>query len=439
MKTTNTFLVTAPTNGLHCAKPVLPLSKSICNRVLVIDALAHQKNGFFDEDWRWKLKERVGLIDPQSPLICDDTRVMLDWLCRKDHSVIDIGAAGTAMRFSTALATLLKGETVLTGSQRMKERPIGVLVDALRTLGAEIDYVEHEGFPPLRIHGGNLRGGELSMPGNVSSQYISALLMIAPMLREGLTLTLTGEIVSRPYIDMTLHVMQQSCAQATWVNERTIRIESVPYRPGWTCFIEKDWSAASYWYEVLALSLHPDAEVRIRGLIDSGWQGDSAVTRIFEQLGVTTMFLLDDLETVVLRKTDRVCCHLSWDFTNTPDLAQTVVVTCCMMGVPFRFTGLQSLKIKETDRITALQTELRKLGFNVEASDCEMEWEGTYIERDNAPVIDTYKDHRMAMAFAPCALKLGSICINDPMVVTKSYPTYWEDLRQVGFDIKENA
>ena len=419
------------------AHPVLPYSKSICNRVLVVDALAHLSDGQFDPEWRERLAGRLGVVNPLSPLICDDTRVMLDWLCREDHSTVDVGAAGTAMRFSTALASMLDGETVLTGSQRMKERPIGVLVDALRSLGAEIEYLEKEGCPPLRIKGGGMRGGALHIAGNVSSQYISALLMVAPMLEEGLTLSLDGEIVSRPYINMTLRVMQDAGAQADWTNERTLRIQHTPYQQGRLSFIEKDWSAASYWYEVLALSRHADAKVRMCGLIDSGMQGDAAVMRIFKELGVETEFRLDDLETVVLHKSDNVCSHLSWDFTATPDLAQTVVVTCCMMGVPFHFTGLQSLKIKETDRIAALQKELAKLGYNVSGNDSEMWWNGVVSTPPQDLAIDTYKDHRMAMAFAPCALTLGSIRINDPMVVTKSYPTFWDDLHKAGFTLTE--
>ena len=437
MKNSKTFLVTAPSKDLPSAHPVLPYSKSICNRVLVVDALAHLSDGQFDPEWRERLAGRLGVVNPLSPLICDDTRVMLDWLCREDHSTVDVGAAGTAMRFSTALASMLDGETVLTGSQRMKERPIGVLVDALRSLGAEIEYLEKEGCPPLRIKGGGMRGGALHIAGNVSSQYISALLMIAPMLAEGLTLSLDGEIVSRPYINMTLRVMQDAGAQADWTNERTLRIQHTPYQQGRLSFIEKDWSAASYWYEVVALSRHTDAEVRMCGLIDSGMQGDAAVMRIFKELGVETEFRLDDLETVVLHKSDNVCCHLSWDFTATPDLAQTVVVTCCMMGVPFHFTGLQSLKIKETDRIAALQTELKKLGYNVGGNESEMWWDGVVSAPPQDLAIDTYKDHRMAMAFAPCALTLGSIRINDPMVVTKSYPTFWDDLHKAGFTLTE--
>ena len=431
------FHITAPSKDLPCAHPVLPYSKSICNRVLVVDALAHLSDGQFDPEWRERLAGRLGVVNPQSPLICDDTRVMLDWLCREDHSAVDVGAAGTAMRFSTALASMLDGETVLTGSQRMKERPIGVLVDALRSLGAEIEYLEKEGCPPLRIKGGGMRGGALHIAGNVSSQYISALLMVAPMLEEGLTLSLDGEIVSRPYINMTLRVMQDAGAQANWADERTLRIQHTPYQQGRLNFIEKDWSAASYWYEVVALSRHTDVEVRMCGLIDSGMQGDAAVVRIFKELGVETEFRLDDLETVVLHKSDNVCCHLSWDFTATPDLAQTVVVTCCMMGVPFHFTGLQSLKIKETDRIAALQTELKKLGYDVGGNESEMWWDGIVSAPPQDLAIDTYKDHRMAMAFAPCALTLGNIRINDPMVVTKSYPTFWDDLRKAGFTLTE--
>ena len=451
--------------GIINGKVKLPWSKSICNRVLTVDALCHVKDGQLDGEWCRRLGKGLEAVSPRSEFLCDDSRAMLNWLSDEellngkavDGKCIDVGAAGTAMRFSAAILSLLRGSYVLTGSARMKERPIGVLVDALRSLGAKIDYLEKEGFPPLRIGAlpassgseDGMRGGAVTLSGSVSSQYVSALLMIGPMLPQGLILTLTGEVVSRPYIDMTLSVMRQTGAQADWIDDHTIEVKPVSYNALLGAAIENDWSAASYWYEVLALNGQPGSEIRLHNLWKGSTQGDSAVQDIFAHLGVETEYLLDDYDTVVLRATGKVCERLDWDFVRTPDLAQTVIVTCCMLGIPFRFTGLQSLKIKETDRIVALQTELRKLGFEVESlslppSEREgtdrigeaMWWNGRRVESEQRMVfaIDTYKDHRMAMAFAPCALKVGEIAINDPMVVTKSYPSYWKQLEKLGLE-----
>lgn len=398
---------------------VLPSSKSISNRALVINALAGNK----------ELPENVS--------DCDDTKVMLRWLSTP-RGLIDIGPAGTAMRFSSALLSVMEGTHVITGSERMKNRPIGILVDALRSLGAEVEYVEKEGYPPLKITGNtNLEGGELSLPGNVSSQYISALLMIGPSLKNGLTLTLTDNIVSRPYINLTLRLINDFGGDARWENDCTIKVEPQRYITR-NYFVESDWSGASYWFEMVALS--EDAEVVLPGLFKKSYQGDSKVAEIFEQLGVKTEYLGttdEDKAGIRLTKSGNACEQLSYDFVNQPDLAQTFVVTCCMMGIPFHFTGLQSLKIKETDRIEALKTELLKLGYVVEdRNDSEMIWDGKRTEAMPDAAIDTYEDHRMAMAFAPCALKLGSIKINNPQVVSKSYPNYWEDLEKAGFLIR---
>ena len=398
---------------------VLPSSKSISNRALAISALAG--SGMAVEN----------VSD------CDDTRVMQAWL-RERPALIDIGAAGTAMRFSTALLAVSEGAHVITGSERMKNRPISVLVDALRQLGAEITYVEKEGFPPLNIVGNpQLGGGKVQLSGSVSSQYISALLMIGPMLKNGLILNLIDEIVSRPYIDMTIAVMQSYGAKVGWKDTHTIVVEPTPYQPS-SYVVESDWSAASYWYEMVALSSDADAEILLPGLFAQSLQGDCRGAAIFEQLGVGTEHRGDE---VVLRKNGKKMERLDVDFVEMPDLAQTFVVICCLLDVPFHFTGLQSLKIKETDRIEALKKELLKLGFEIEdRNDSELLWDG--VRKVNAvPVqdiaIDTYEDHRMAMAFAPVALKNGSICINNPQVVSKSYPRYWEDLKTVGFEIEE--
>lgn len=396
-------------------KVILPSSKSISNRVLVINALSGNR----------------GML-PENVSDCDDTRVMIKWLDGCDETV-DVGAAGTAMRFSTALLAVSEGYRVITGSERMRQRPIALLVDALRGLGAEIEYVGNEGYPPLRIKGNpTMKGGCVSLSGGVSSQYISALLMIAPMMEEGLTLTLTGDVVSRPYIDMTIGLMRDFGAKVMWMDDNVVRVEPRVYSKR-DFFVESDWSACSYWYEMVALG---DGDVLLPGLFKDSFQGDSRVAELFSMLGVTTEYV--DGEglgaCVHIYRTGDVCGRLDLDLVEQPDLAQTLVVCCCMMGVPFRFTGLQSLKIKETDRINALRTEMRKLGYVVgEENDSVLYWNGERCEADTEPVIDTYDDHRMAMAFAPCALKLGEIRINDPHVVSKSYPGYWEDLRSVGF------
>lgn len=401
-------------------KVLLPSSKSISNRALVINALAGND------------------AVPENVSDCDDTRVMLQWLSSRPE-LVDIGAAGTAMRFSTALLAVSEGVHVITGTERMKNRPIQILVDALRSLGATVDYVEKDGYPPLRIEGrSDIEGGELSLPGNVSSQYISALLMIAPVLKKGLRLTLTDSVVSRPYIDMTLSIMREFGAECEWERENVISVKPKPYEKR-NYYVESDWSAASYWYEMVALADNDDDEVILPGLFAKSLQGDSEGAKVFELLGVKTEHVGNNVR---LTKTHDVVDFLEYDFVEQPDLAQTFVVTCCMLGVPFHFTGLQSLKIKETDRIEALKAELAKCGFIIEdRNDSELLWDG--IEMVISPdeideiAIDTYEDHRMAMAFAPIALKRGSIRVNDPHVVSKSYPKYWEDLKSVGFEISE--
>lgn len=402
------------------SKVFLPSSKSISNRVLVINALSGNK-----------------YATPENVSDCDDTNVMIKWL-HDNPEIIDIGAAGTAMRFSSALLAVSDGTKVITGTDRMKNRPISILVDALRSLGAKVDYVEKQGFPPLRITGNsNLDGGSLSLPGNVSSQYISALLMIGPVLNKGLKLTLTNEVVSRPYINLTLSLMKDYGADAHWLDDSTIELKPGGYMNR-SYYVESDWSASSYWYEIVALS--DSAEFVLPGLFDKSYQGDSEVSKIFENLGVKTDFLVDEsgIRSVRLSKTSYVCDRLEYDFVNQPDLAQTFVVCCCMMNVPFHFYGLQSLKIKETDRIAALIKELSKMGFCIEERNgSELLWDGTRKDFNSDFAIDTYEDHRMAMAFAPCALKCEDLKINNPQVVSKSYPHFWEDLRSVGFVINE--
>ena len=412
------YEITAPEQLRHMI--VLPASKSISNRALVIHALTG------------------GTTLPQNLSDCDDTEVIIAAL-RDNPYEINIKAAGTAMRFMTAFLAVKEGEEhVLTGTERMKHRPIRVLVDALRYLGADISYVGEEGFPPLRIRGKRLEGGLLEVAGNISSQFVSALLMIGPVLQNGLTLRLKGDIISRPYIDLTLWTMGEFGAAAEWSDYETITVAPKSYCDR-AYSIENDWSSASYWYEMMALGACDDDEVKLSGLMDASKQGDSSVRYIFSLLGVKTKFATTEQGVptqVTLRRKGHHVPRLEYDFVNSPDLAPTFVVTCAVLGVPFHFRGLSTLKIKETDRIRALMTEMRKLGFVIrDINDSELVWDGERCEADYADGIDTYEDHRMALAFAPAALRFPGLRINDPEVVTKSYPRYWDDLRACGFQI----
>ena len=398
----------------------LPASKSISNRALIIHALSG------------------GSTLPENLSDCDDTSVIIDAL-RTMPEEINIKAAGTAMRFMTAYLSVTPGTHILTGTERMKHRPIGILVDALRMLGANIEYIGEEGYPPLRITGSTLKGGLLEIHGNVSSQYISALLMIGPMLKDGLTLRLLDHIISRPYIDLTLWMMGEFGAEAEWTSADTITVNPKPYKSR-DYFIENDWSGASYWYEMLALNGDPESEIRLTGLMDGSKQGDSITRYIFSLLGVKTKLQSKKAgipQTITLKKNGHCVPKLEYDFVNCPDLAQTFVVACAAMNIPFHFTGLSTLKIKETDRIEALKTEMRKLGYVVKDIDgSELFWDGERCEPSLEQGIDTYEDHRMALAFAPYAMKHNGLVINNPQVVTKSYPHYWDHLRQAGFKVE---
>jgi 3-phosphoshikimate 1-carboxyvinyltransferase len=390
----------------------LPSSKSISNRALIINALSYSPD------------EIENVSD------CDDTRMVTETL-NSDSNTFNIGAAGTAMRFLTAFLSKVVGEWTITGSERMKQRPIKILVEALNSLGAKIEYIEKEGFPPLRIFGSALKGGEIELDGSVSSQYISGLLMIAPTMENGLTITLKGNVISKPYILLTLKIMEDFGVKAIW-NKGKITVAPQEYKPI-KFKVESDWSAASYWYEILALK--GDGEVLLSGLNKGSYQGDAKVAELFALLGIHTSFTR---EGALLTFTGEVASSLVYNFIEQPDLAQTFVVTCCLMNVPFSFSGLQSLKIKETDRIAALIAEMKKLGYNIkETSEGLMEWNGDKIARQENPEISVYEDHRMAMAFAPAAIKIKGLRIKDPKVVSKSYPAFWNDLKSVGFQIED--
>ena len=393
----------------------LPASKSISNRVLLLNALC----------------ATPGRLSNLAQ--CDDTDAVLSALAQPDASEVNIGAAGTAMRFLTAYFATREGrEVVIDGTERMRQRPIGVLVDALRQLGADIEYVEAEGYPPLKITGTRLHGGALTVSGSVSSQYITAILLIAPVIG-GITLTIKGEIMSRPYIDMTLALMARYGVKAEW-RENVIHVPAGEYT-ALDFTVEADWSAASYWWAMQAIV--PQSRISLKGLEPQSLQGDSRIAELMSQMGVTGNWCGRYLD---LRSNGGVgcCCSTFADLSDTPDIAQTLVVMLCLMGRPFRITGLRTLRIKETDRLEALRTELRKLGYVVKVEgDDAISWHFETTAAEASPHICTYHDHRMAMAFAPAAIRFPGLIIDDAQVVSKSYPLFWEHLRQAGFKIEE--
>lgn len=432
------YLITAP-RALRADVP-LPASKSISARALIISALAG------------------GAAPIHNLSDCDDTRAVLAalggtaaadggvTLCQSqaapDGSTVDVGAAGTAMRFLTAYYAATPGAThTLTGTERMRHRPIGILVDALRDLGADIAYLGEEGFPPLRVRGRHLQGGTLEVAGDTSSQYISALLLIAPALQGGLELKMTGDIVSRPYIDLTLWLMRESGADADWTDSNAIAVKPRPYTAA-PRRVESDWSAASYWYEMAALC-PGEVDVRLRGLGDSSKQGDSMVRYLFSMLGVKTVFerpaTPGAVATVRLTKSLRQAPKMDYDFKNVPDLAQTVVAACAALGKPFHFWGLGNLRIKETDRIAALAEELGRAGYaiNDDGGDT-ISWDGARQTPAGEP-FRTHEDHRMAMCLAPLAMLGQPVSVQNPEVVSKSYPLFWQHLRAAGFGVEEET
>jgi 3-phosphoshikimate 1-carboxyvinyltransferase len=351
-----------------------------------------------------------------------------------NNSRFDIGHAGTAMRFLTAFLSKIVGEWEITGSERMQQRPISILVDALRQLGAKIEYLKNEGFPPLKITGSYLTGKTIELDGSVSSQYITALLLIAPTLENGLILRLTGEITSRSYIELTLGLMARFGIKYHWEGNE-IHVPEQHYFPiDFT--VESDWSGASYWYQILALC--EKGEVFLENLELDSLQGDAGISDWFIPFGIVST---QQKGGVLLTKTTQIKPEkLVQDFIENPDVAQTMACLCVALNVPFHFSGLKTLKIKETNRIAALQNELGKFGALItEPAEGELAWDGIInpeIILKNL-TIETYHDHRMALSFAPFALTGKAILINDPMVITKSYPGFWNDLIGVGFKIEE--
>lgn len=361
----------------------------------------------------------------------DDAAVMQKGIKIKEGKV-DIHHAGTAMRFLTAFFASQAGVNVtLTGSQRMQERPIKILVDALKDLGADIDYLKNEDYPPLLIKGKSLKKTKVSLPADISSQYISALLLIAPSLEHGLVLELVGNITSVPYIKMTLGLLEQIGIGSSFEGN-TVSVLPKKNVGESSITVESDWSSASYFYSITALC-ETGTEISLSSYRKDSLQGDSVLKELYKDFGVKTIFQEDSIS-LVKTSTNQIA-DIEYDLANAPDLAQTVAVTCFGLGIGCHLTGLHTLKIKETDRLLALQNELSKLGANVSVTDRTLTLESS--NKINSQVaIDTYNDHRMAMAFAPLALKT-EIIINDAEVISKSYPDFWKDLKQLGFGIKD--
>ncbi|MCT4614211.1 MAG: 3-phosphoshikimate 1-carboxyvinyltransferase [Marinifilaceae bacterium] len=406
--------LTHKTKELHSSVHI-PSSKSISNRVQIINALSYSFA-------RLKNLSR-----------CDDSKA-IESVLMSNTNQFDIGHSGTAMRFLTAYLSKIVGEWTITGSARMQTRPIGELVDALNSLGAQITYLGEEGYPPLKIFGSNLTGESVKIKADVSSQFISALMLIAPSFEKGLKIELEGELVSGSYIELTQNVMRDFGVDSSFKNN-IIKIphrnyNSIDYK------IESDWSSASYWF--LLLSCCKSGNITLTGLNRHSFQGDSKQLELWTKLGVNYKFSKKGLQ---LSKTNISVKQLKADFINMPDLAQSFVVSCIANDVNFHFKGLKTLKIKETNRIDALIIELKKLGYVIhEPADGELAWSGERIDINKAEeiCISTYDDHRMAMAFSAFCLKYDNINIENPDVVGKSYPEYWNDLQEAGFVISEN-
>ncbi len=405
------YVISAPVKAVR-GSIHLPSSKSISNRMLILRALARSRSPLHN------------LSDS------DDTRV-LEKALEENSLVKDVGHAGTAMRFLTAYLAVSPGTFVLTGSQPMKQRPLGPLVDALKQLGGRISYLGEKGYPPLEITGGGLKGGSIDIDAGISSQFISALMMIGPVLDGGLHISLRGEVVSATYIRMTLALMKD-CGIGASFDGKEIDIPQAAYAVR-EFAVESDWSAASYWFQIAAML--PGSEILLPGLYKESLQGDAVLVRQFQSLGVHSRFNTQGL--LISSSKVKLPEQFRHDFTGCPDLVQTFAVTLCALGIPFRFTGTRTLRVKETDRIAALGRELRKAGYILQDDPAGewMAWDGSRCEPEKETVISTYHDHRMAMAFAPLAIPLGKLIVEDPEVVSKSYPGYWKDLKKAGFEL----
>ena len=419
-------------------------SKSECNRALVIEALSDGKvkvENISDAADTVKLKDVLLGFDKDLPeFLVQIKKTAIDingnvikttiQPSTKSFLNVDIGPAGTAMRFLTAFLTLQDRNVMLTGSERMKQRPIGILVDALRQLGADISYHDQDGFPPLIIKGGFTQlTNQINIKGNISSQYITALLLIAAKLPLGLELHIEGDLTSKPYVEMTLAMLQQAGIQHQW-NGNVISIAHQEFAPT-VLSVEPDWSAASYWYAIAALA--DEADLFLPGLTQYSLQGDSVITEIMANFGITSQFKNGGVH---LQKEVKPIFRKIFDLKECPDLAQTVIVVCAALGHEATFTGLETLKIKETDRVLALQNELAKIGVKLIEKGQVYKLDCSEKHIPEKVFINTYEDHRMAMAFAPLALIIPEMEIEDAKVVEKSYPAFWSDLEKVGFEVK---
>lgn len=390
---------------------VLTASKSESNRALMIQALS---------------KEEITI---ENLATAKDTETFLT-LLKTHKNVWDVGPAGTTFRFLTAYSAIQEGiEKTLTGSKRMLERPVKVLVDALREIGADIDYLGKEGYPPLKIKGKALQGGMVHMRGDVSSQFISAMLMIGPMLENGIRIVFTSEPTSIPYIKMTIKMMEHFGAEVNWEGKE-ISVQTGGYKAN-RYTIEADWSAASYWYEMAAFA--DELDLKIIGLKEESLQGDSAVSSLYKELGVQTTFEGNGVQLTKKALDNDIAPK---DFVDYPDIAQTLSVSYAALGKRVVMDGLHSLRIKETDRIQAIQNELGGLGYDTSVEGDILTVQGTKHSIDSGYMVKTYHDHRMAMAFAPLAMVHDKVVIEDETVVVKSYPEYWMDLAKVGFEFE---
>ncbi|HTL80219.1 MAG TPA: 3-phosphoshikimate 1-carboxyvinyltransferase [Bacteroidia bacterium] len=393
----------------------LPLSKSECNRLLIIRAITGT-DYFIPE-----------ISDAEDTVSLG--RIISELKEHKDGNTYDVGAAGTTMRFLSAYLSSIPGVFNLTGTARMQERPIGILVKALESLGADIEYGGKEGFPPLKIFGGPLKGGEIEVDGSVSSQFISALLMIAPTMHNGLVIHFKGNIVSRPYIDMTIRIMERFHVYPVW-DGNTLAVSNQHYTiddPESQFEVEPDWSAASYWYSMVALA--DEADIFLPGLKKDSLQADAVCSLLFPFFGVTTTF---EEKGIRLTKNGYRPNAFAFDFEDSPDIVQTVAVTAAALKIPTLLCGLNTLRVKETDRVKALKIELAKLGVHCEEPGRGMLEIKTFDGKVQSPLkIATYEDHRMAMSFAPLGIKFPGIEIEDPHVVKKSYPGFWEEVGKI--------
>ncbi|HUM52508.1 MAG TPA: hypothetical protein PK431_11865 [Chitinophagales bacterium] len=414
------YLIKPPTSNFIKGTIYLNGSKSISNRVLIINALCRNQ------------------IEIENLSNADDT-VFMQQLLQSDSTVLDAGAGGTTFRFLTAFLATQEGcEVVLTGSERMQLRPIKILVNALQQLGADISYENKDGFPPLKIKGKKLKGGNVTLPADTSSQYITALLLIAPTLENGLELELIGTIVSFPYIKMTLKIMEYFGVETSFVDNKIV-VRSGNYQPK-KYYVEADWSAATYFYSIAILS--EQAEIELKGLTNQQLQGDAIIAAFADSFGVETTWNENAIVLNKIRKPDFGLYN--FDFIECPDIAQTVITFCAASSIEMNCGGLQTLRIKETDRIAALDNELQKLKLasltEIDSNHWQLSLDMTTTNdshhSQHTTSIATYEDHRMAMAFAPLCLKTKSILIEEPNVVTKSYPLFWNDLKKLGFSVQ---